>query len=271
MQAGYRAIPTLRCSRFVIRAGISTGVDLHNELTLPAGRMSPQHWVGRHLAGADGTHDERALRQACLVAVRWPAIDVSMDKAPRRYSAERHHGQSDGLPLPWQAQIPRLQITGRLDDACGSDARCARVENVALHCSGPRALRFYSRFQKREGSCRKIEERRAGIAPASLRRHDKALGHVSVRGECPRRRAGGGNGCDVNVSVVSVQRLSRPSPRLAPDKRERNDQSQHAAAFQLVVPQVHEIRCEAGVAAAEQGSRFLELPVASPAARHATY
>ena len=92
VQARCRSIPTLGRSRFVTRAGISAGVDLHYELALPGGGMSPEHRVSRHFTGADGTHDERALWAACLVAIRRTAADVSIDKAARRHGAERHHG-----------------------------------------------------------------------------------------------------------------------------------------------------------------------------------
>ena len=63
----------------------------------------------------------------------------------------------------------------------------------------------------------------------------------------------------MNVAVISVQCFSRTVPRLASDKREGNNQGEHAAVSQFAVSKVHEVGREAGVAAAENARRFLEF------------
>ena len=162
VQAGRRAIPALDRSRFVVRPGISAAVWQHHEPLFPVGRMRPEHRVGRHFAVVNDTRGERALRWAGLVAIRGTAVDVSINKASRRYGPERHHRQFGRHWTPWQAQVPSLQVTGRLDDAHGLDACCPCIENVALHGPALYVLRFHSGFQERRGSCPQIGVRGAG-------------------------------------------------------------------------------------------------------------
>ncbi len=80
-------MPTLGRSRLVPRPGLSATVGLHYEASLVIGRVPPEYWVRRYLAGPGETHDERALRRTGLVSVRGAATDVPMHETPLRDSA----------------------------------------------------------------------------------------------------------------------------------------------------------------------------------------